>query len=52
MTNWAFWFMAIQGIWCLGGSIGFFLQGKPEISSIWLLYCGAQIGWSLLALKG
>lgn len=50
--NWAFWFMAIQGVWCLGGAIGFLAQGKLLFAGVWVTYSVAQIFWSYIALRG
>ena len=54
--NWAFWFMVLQVITCLGGAIGFMLQPNlPNnylLAWVWFCYGNANIGFSLMALKG
>jgi len=49
--NWAFWFMLVQVITCLGGSLAFGFGSKDFWTAwIWASYANANIGFVMKAL--
>ena len=49
--NWAFWFMILQIITCLGGAIGFAALKNYPIAWVWLMYSSANIGFAYAAWR-
>ena len=50
--NWAFWFMMLQVVTCLGGTVAFGMQRNWWIAWVWFCYASANVGFAMAALKG
>ena len=50
--NYAFWFMVVQSLTCLGGGLAFaFVKKDFWLAWVWVSYAVANVGFAMMALR-